>query len=278
MKKTYSALPASMKNMEMYGFHWMEFVLSIPSPLYIVTSYKSNGLSNACMQSWTTFTSGKNGYFAIVSAVSKYGHLYQTLHETGEAVINFHVRRFVRPVYVHLPEQRLRHRRNRGGRPDGSPGRPGQRPDDPGVFMNLECRFKWEKEIAEGDDYVLACLEIVSAHIDERHLDESDLGRTGETGVLYNIHHPIHPEHFAGTATTIWAWCRKYGTMRNTEPPVDGVFGCCHCSSIAGLAGRACGIQRVAKAPRSRGNPFLPAYAGQKFLPPGIPPGDKIER
>ena len=53
-------------------------------------------------------------------------------------------------------------------------------------------------------------------------------------------------------------------------------FGCCHCSSIAGLAGRACGIQRVAKAPRSRGNPFLPAYAGQKFLPPGIPLGTKL--
>ena len=67
-------------------------------------------------------------------------------------------------------------------------------------FMNLECRFRWEKEIAEGDDYVLACLEIVCAHIDERHLNESDLGRTGETGILYNIHHPIDPERFRGTA------------------------------------------------------------------------------
>ena len=89
MKKKYSTLPESMKNMEMYGFNWMEFVVSVPSPLYIITSYKSNGQPNACMQSWTTFTGGKNGYFAIVSAVSKYGHLYQTLHETGEAVINF---------------------------------------------------------------------------------------------------------------------------------------------------------------------------------------------
>src|SRR5699024_8090335 len=35
-------------------------------------------------------------------------------------------------------------------------------------------------------------------------------------------------------------------------------------------------LQRVAKAPRSRGNPFLPAYAGQKFLPPGIPLGTKF--
>lgn len=89
MKRKYSTLPESMSKMEMFGFHWMEFVTQIPSPLYIITSYKNNGLSNACMQSWTTFTGGKNGFYAIVSAVSKYGHLYQTLHETKEAVINF---------------------------------------------------------------------------------------------------------------------------------------------------------------------------------------------
>lgn len=67
-------------------------------------------------------------------------------------------------------------------------------------FMNLECRFKWEKEISEGDDYALVVLEIVKVHIDERHMDENDLGRTGETGILYNIHHPINPENFKGTA------------------------------------------------------------------------------
>ena len=35
-------------------------------------------------------------------------------------------------------------------------------------FMNLECRFRWEKEIVDGDDYVLICLEIVNVHIDEK--------------------------------------------------------------------------------------------------------------
>ena len=67
-------------------------------------------------------------------------------------------------------------------------------------FMNLECRFRWEKEIVDGDDHVLICLEIVNVHIDEKHMDESNLGRTGETGILYNIHHPINPENFKGTA------------------------------------------------------------------------------
>lgn len=200
MKNKYSMLPGSMKDMYMFGFHWMEFVVGVPSPLYIVTSYKSNGLANACMQSWTTFTGGKNGFYAIVSSVSKYGHLYQTLHEKGDAVINF--------MSADLYDPCMSTIRNNGFETDeikaaGLTGVKADLVDAPLIeecFMNLECRFKWEKEIAEGDDSVLVCLEVVNVHIDQRHLDEGDLGRTGETGILYNIHHPIDSEHFQGTA------------------------------------------------------------------------------
>ncbi|NLT12247.1 MAG: hypothetical protein GXY06_07545 [Clostridiaceae bacterium] len=52
MKKDYSLIPPSMSEMETYGFSWMDFVTAIPSPLFVVTSYKSNGKPNACMQSW----------------------------------------------------------------------------------------------------------------------------------------------------------------------------------------------------------------------------------
>lgn len=200
MKKKYSTTPGSMKNLEFFGFHWMEFIVSVPSPVYIITSYKSNGQPNACMQSWTTFTGGKNGYFAIVSAVSKHGHLYQTLHETGEAVINF--------MSADLYDKCMSTIKNNGFETDeikaaGLTPVKADMVNAPLIeecFMNLECRFQWEKEVAEGDDCVLVCLEIVNVHIEERHLDESDLGRTGETGILYNIHHPIDPEHFQGTA------------------------------------------------------------------------------
>jgi len=152
------------------------------------------------MQSWTTFTGGKNGYFAIVSAVSKCGHLYQTLHETGEAVINF--------MSADWYDKCMSTCRNNSFEIDeiktaGLTSVQAEMVNAPLIdecFMNLECRFRWEKEIAEGDDYVLVCLEIVNIHIDERHMNENDLGRTGETGILYNIHHPISPEDFKGTA------------------------------------------------------------------------------
>lgn len=200
MKRTYATLPESMGNMCMYGFHWMEFVAQIPSPLYIVTSYKSNGLANACMQSWTTFTGGKNGYYAIVSAVSKYGHLYQTLQETGEAVINFMSADIYDRCMATIKHNQFDEDEILAAGLSAVKAEAVNAPMIDECFLNLECRFKWEKEIVDGDDHVLMCLEIVRIHMDERHLDEDDLGRTGKTGILYNVHHPINPKSFSGTA------------------------------------------------------------------------------
>lgn len=200
MKKQYSKMPESMRNMETYGFSWMEFVLSIPSPLFVVTSYKSNNMPNACMQSWTTFTGNEKGFYAILSAVNKNGHLYKTLIERKEAVINF--------MSAEIYDKCLKTIRNNQFEVDEitssgltiAPAKMVKAPMIEECFINLECKFVWEKEIKEGDDYVIVCLEIVNVHIDEDHLDENILGRTGETGILYNIHHPINPENFKGTA------------------------------------------------------------------------------
>lgn len=200
MKKTYRTLPDSMAQMEMYGFHWMEFVASIPSPLCIVTTRKPNGRSNACMTSWVTFTGGKNGFYAILSSVSKYGHLYQTLHDTREAVINFMSADIYDACMATIRHNQADEDELAAAGLTASQADLVSAPMIDECFLNLECRFQWEREIAPGDDSVLICLEVVSLHMDERHLDEGDLGRTGPTGLLYNIHHPIDPEHYTGTA------------------------------------------------------------------------------
>ena len=96
MKYVYSEMPESLKGTyadysRNFGFSWKEFVATVPSPLFLVTTYKSNGLPNACMQSWATFTSADHGkgFYAILASVNKSGHLYQTLKEQQDAVINF---------------------------------------------------------------------------------------------------------------------------------------------------------------------------------------------
>lgn len=210
MKYQYNSLPGSMSKMETYGFSWMEFVCSIPSPLFAVTSYKSNGLANACMQSWTTFTGNEKGFYAIVSAVNRHGHLYQTLMEKKEAVLNF--------MSADIYDLCMATIRNNQFDVDeikasGLTSVPAAAVDAPMIeecFMNLECKYVWEKAITEGDDYVIICLEVVNVHIDAEHLDEDKLGRTGDTGILYNIHHPINPETFEGTAHDWIGVLKKY--------------------------------------------------------------------
>lgn len=198
MKYTYYSTPEKMKHLETWGFSWLEFVTSIPVPMFLVTSYKSNGKANACMQSWASFTTGDNGtrFFALLSSVNKKGHLYKTIMDDKCAVINF--------MSADLYDSAMKTIRNNQFGVDeiaesGLTSIPADKINAPMVeecFMNLECRFAWEKEIIPGDDHVIICLEIVNVHIDEEHLDN----RIGENGIIYNIHHPINPEKYNGKA------------------------------------------------------------------------------
>lgn len=198
MKKEYSVVPDSMRQMETYGFSWMDFVTAIPSPLFVVTTYKSNRKPNACLQSWACFNGSPDGFYAILSSVNKSGHFYQSIRQTREAVINFPSD----DCYDKCTDTIA----NNGFDNDeitmsGLTAEPASIVNAPMIrecFLNLECRYLWEREIKEGDTYVLMCLEVVNICIDENHLDENKHGRYGEKGYLYNIHYPINPENYNG--------------------------------------------------------------------------------
>ena len=214
MKYSYQDMPETMKGTygeysRAFGFSWKEFVASVPSPLFLVTSYKANGMPNACMQSWAVFTSADrgNGFYAILASVNKGGHLYQTLREKREAVINFFTDREYEACMATI--------RNNAFEADeisasGLTAEPAEWVDAPLVaecFMNLECRYRWEKEIEPGDDHVMVCLEVVGAHIEEAFLAD----RFGETGLLFNLHYPMNPLTAAKTGRDYTAVLQNKG-------------------------------------------------------------------
>lgn len=198
MKYEYFEPPEAMKGLEAWGFNWLEFVTSIPAPMFLVTTYKSNGQTNACMQSWASLTTADKGrrFFVIMTSVNKGGHLYKTLHEKECAAVNF--------MSVDLYDKAMATIKNNQWEADelaesGLTAVTAEKIDAPMVeecFMNLECKFAWEKEIVPGDDHAMVCLEVVNVHIDEKYLDS----RIEEKGIIYNIHHPINPEKFSGKA------------------------------------------------------------------------------
>ena len=203
MKLSYRETPEKIKGTfaeyaKSIGFSWKEFVMSVPSPMFLVTTYKSNGLPNACMQGWTTFTSANhgNGYYAILGSVNKNGHLYATLQEKREAVINFMSAEYYDACMATIQNNQLEADEITASGLTAETAAWVNAPMVRECFMNLECRYVWEKEIVPGDDHAVVCLEVLGAHIDEAYLDD----KTGEKGLLYNIHHQINPEKNEKTA------------------------------------------------------------------------------
>lgn len=192
MKKHYVSCPAHLRP-EVYGFSWMEYVLAIPSPLVLVTSYKENGLPNAAMQSWCTFT-GNEGYHVLFSCVHKAEHMYASVHDTKQFVVNFPSK----DTFLSC----MKTVENNGYDTDelsasGLTVLPADQVHAPMVqecFLNLECELEWEKELVPGGDHIVMCGKIVGIHIDEEQFDPERNGRYGKTGYLYNIHSPANPE------------------------------------------------------------------------------------
>jgi flavin reductase (DIM6/NTAB) family NADH-FMN oxidoreductase RutF len=198
-----------MADMPTYGFSWLDFVTAIPAPPFVVTTYKSDGKPNACLQSWACFSGNPRGFYAILSSVNKAGHLYKSIHETGVCVLNF--------PSADIYGKCTATTQNNSFDGDeitlsGLTAEPAAAVNAPRIrecFLNLECKYLWEKEITEGDDHVLMCLEAVSVGIDTAHLDEAAQGRYGDGGYLYNVHYPVNPESYSGKSRDSIAVLKK---------------------------------------------------------------------
>ncbi|WP_407393464.1 flavin reductase family protein, partial [Methanobrevibacter sp.] len=139
----------------------------MPSPLFIVTTYKSNRLPNACMQSWATFTSANRGkgFYAILASVNKHGHLYQSISETKGAVINFMSEEHHAECMSTIQNNQFETDEITASGLTVEKASWINAPMVRECFMNLECKYVWEKEIVPGDDHVMLCLEVVGVHI-----------------------------------------------------------------------------------------------------------------
>lgn len=198
MKVEFESIPQTMKEMDLYGFSWMEYITAIPSPLFLVTTYKANGLPNACLQSWATFSGNPQGAYVVLANVNKHGHFYQTILETQVAVLNFPTEAIFDACYATIANNDYSKDEIRASGLTPVQASRTKAPMIEECFMNLECRFLWQKDIKEGDENTLMCFEILYIHMDPKHLDENGLGRYGSSGLLYNIHNPINPITYQG--------------------------------------------------------------------------------
>ncbi|HOP12255.1 MAG TPA: flavin reductase [Oscillospiraceae bacterium] len=217
MKKEISISERPEKFTDQYlracgNISWYDFVTAMPSLVFVVTGWKPNGKENACLQSWSSFIGGGvNDFICIMSRVSKNGHMYGSLKETGVCVLNF-------PSFD-IYDRCIKTIGNNQYEADeitasGLTAEKASKVNAPRIkecFLNIECEFLWEHELIEGSCELTVALKAVNICMDSDRYDQDKLGRYGKTGFLFQVDQPTNPE--IGEVTPIMA-----GTMEPSDP------------------------------------------------------------
>lgn len=198
MKKDFSTRPETIS--EQYceavgGFSWYDFVTAMPSLVFVVTGWKSNGKENACLQSWSTFVGGgTDDFICIMSKVNKGGHMYQSLKETGVCVLNFPSNDVYGRCAKTIGNNEFETDEITAAGLTAERAVTVNAPRIKECFLNIECEFLWEHEFYKGSHDMTVALKAVNICMDSDRYDQSKLGRYGKTGYLYQIDQPTNPE------------------------------------------------------------------------------------
>ena len=193
MKKEFSSIPETFEENwpgEFDLFSWEDFLTAIPSPIFVVTSYKANGKENACLQSWSTFVGDNNGLICIMAAVNRNGHLYETLKETGVCVLNFPPAGIYDKCLATVSNNDYENNEITDSGLTAESAVAINAPRIKECFLNIECEILWEKPLYEGSGHSTIALRSTHIAMDSDYYDESIKGRYGKSGLIYNVHSP----------------------------------------------------------------------------------------
>lgn len=198
MKKEFSTKPDFFEEQYLRccgNMSWYDFVAGLPQLVFIVTGWKPNKKENACLHSWSSFVGcGTNDFICIMSKVAKYGHMYQSIKETGVCVLNF-------PSYD-IYDSCIKTIGNNEFETNeitvaGLTAEKATKVDAPRIkecHLNIECEFLWEHELFTGSDEMTVALKTINICMETDHYNQNKLGRYGKTGYLLQIDQPTNPE------------------------------------------------------------------------------------
>lgn len=191
---------------------WYDLVTAIPTQVFVVTGWKSNGKENACLHAWSSFAgSGADNFICILGKVDKKGHMYQSLKETKVCVLNF-PSKDVYSSCIKTIENNLFETDEITA--SGLTAEKASKVNAPRIqecFLNIECEFLWEHDLFEGSLEAAVALKAVNICMDSENFDQTKLGRYGEKGFSFYIDQPTNPE--TGEISAI-----NFGTVEPSEP------------------------------------------------------------
>lgn len=185
-------------------FSHFEFISAIPQVLFAVTSVKENGKPNINFHSWSSFFSGDNQEFFIVTPISKDTHTFKNIERTGEFCINFLSLKYYDDLLDTVANNSLDDDEFIAGGFNIEEAKTVSSPRIKESFMTLECKKHNMYDIDKNVIMVLVVGRVLHMAVEEEYIKGYDK-KYGREGYMFNIHNPLNLDNVrseeAGVAT-----------------------------------------------------------------------------
>lgn len=173
-------------------FSWLEYVVTIPNPIFIITTRKANGASNANLHSWGLLIGDKGNYSSLL-ALLDHSHTYDHILREMEWCIGFpsfeHYPKCFETIYCNAPDN---DEIMEAGFTCES-AKTVQAPRITECSVSLECRLEWHRPLYESSHWHIFAGRVLHLAMDEAMMVPDPIKRIRAMSLMYNIRSTVNP-------------------------------------------------------------------------------------
>jgi flavin reductase (DIM6/NTAB) family NADH-FMN oxidoreductase RutF len=173
-------------------FSWLEYVVTVPNPIFLVTTRKANGAANANLHSWGLLV-GERDHYSSLLALLEPTHTYANILREGEWCLNFpsvkHYPQCFETIHCNGPD-------NDEIADAGLTAETAQTVQAPRIAecaVNLECKLAWHHPLYEDSQWHLFVGRVLHVAMDEAAMVVDPDQRMEALGLMYNVRGTVNP-------------------------------------------------------------------------------------
>ena len=174
------------------AFSWLEYVITAPNPIFLITTRKANGAANANLHSWGLLL-GQREELRSLLAILRWTHTAANILREHEWCLSF-------PSLDMLPRCTATIAHNGADNDEildsGFTREEAKTVHAPRIaesLSSLECTLEWDRPLYDGSDWHLFCGRVLHAAVDDRAIAPDPVDRFRQMQLMYNIRSCVDP-------------------------------------------------------------------------------------
>lgn len=169
-------------------FSHFEYLTGIPHTLFLISTRKANGKTNACFHTWSCFSGDSGGFFAIMPGLMQHTHTYENILRDKEFCVNF-----ISPAYYDACVKTIEHNTEEIDELEnaGFTGEAASEVKAPRIkeaFLTFECRLESTTDLSGKGLNAMIIGKVIHAALDSRHRDIAAV--CSDDSFMFYIHTP----------------------------------------------------------------------------------------